>query len=154
MKNLLVSIALVATLGACGGAPQTQSVAAQPVSATSSGGSMVNAIRARAGLPALRRNAKLDRAALAHAKDMAANAFMSHKGSDGSDLRARVKRVGYRWCTLAENVARGHRSDASAIEGWRTSPGHYRNMVKRKAKDFGMANVNGFRVLVVGASRC
>ena len=157
MKYLLLNLFAAAALFGCG-APATQTGgASQSVAATAvatDGGALVNAIRAEAGLPALSRNAALDRAALAHARDMAANDFMSHTGSDGSTLRTRVDRVNYRWCTIGENVARGHRSDASAVEGWRTSQGHYRNMVKRDAQDYGLANVEGFRVLVVGARSC
>lgn len=131
-----------------------------PVSSTSaakagtSSGAQINAIRAEAGLPALQRNSLLDRAALAHARDMATNSFMGHTGSDGSKLKTRVNRTGYRWCTLGENVSRGFKSESAAIEGWRVSPGHYRNLVKAKARDYGIAEVNGFHTLVVGARNC
>lgn len=160
MKNTILSMAVAVALAGCGGSGTSTSTAdiaqSQPVSASTSGdgGAQMNAIRAQAGLPALKRNAELERAALAHARDMAANTFMSHTGTDGSDLRTRVERTNYRWCSLAENVARGHSTDARAVESWRTSPGHYRNMTKTKAQHYGLANVNGFRVLVIGASRC
>jgi uncharacterized protein YkwD len=114
----------------------------------------VNAIRAQAGLAEVKRHPKLDAAARAQAMDMATNDFLGHTGSDGSDLRKRVDRVGYDWCTLAENVSRGYKSDARAIEAWRVSKGHHANITKRKAREFGYANVNGFRVLVLSARRC
>ena len=157
MKYLLLNLFATAALIGCGAPAPQSGGASQAVAATTStadGGTLVNAIRAQAGLPALARNAALDRAALAHARDMAANNFMSHTGSDGSSLRTRVGRVNYSWCTLAENVASGHRSDASAVEGWRNSPGHYSNMVKRDGQEYGLANVDGFRVLVIGARTC
>ncbi len=110
----------------------------------------INEIRAQANLPPLKRNAKLDVAAQTHSRDMAANQFMGHTGSDGSSLRQRVDRTGYNWCMLAENVSRGYSSDLSSIEGWRKSPNHYVNLTKKKATEYGLANVNGFRTMVIG----
>lgn len=114
----------------------------------------VNAIRSRAGLPPLRRNAKLDAAAEAQARFMAANRIMTHTGRNGSNVAQRVSRVGYKWCTVAENVSRGYRTEARAIEAWRVSPGHYRNLVNRKVRQFGIANVNGYRAMVLAARKC
>lgn len=154
MRNIIGSCVLALTLLGCGSAAVPQSEPAKPANASASIGAMVNSIRAEKGLGKLTRNAKLDSAARAHAKDMAANKFMSHTGTDGSDLRKRVERTGYRWCMLAENLARGHQNNANAVKSWRVSAGHYRTMIKRKAKEYGTANVNGFRVLVVAAKRC
>lgn len=151
----MCSAAALFLMGCSGTPTQTsyfQSAAAQ--GATTPINAQINAIRASAGVGSVKRNAKLDRAALAHARDMAANNFLSHSGSDGSDLRIRVDRAGYDWCSLGENVSRGYRSDEAAIEQWSTSPGHYRNMIKPQAREFGMANVDGFRVMVLGASNC
>lgn len=155
--KIYMAVTLAVIVAACGGQTAQTTVQSNPVSTATPGapaGQQINAIRSRAGLPSLRRNSLLDRAALAHAQDMAANSFMSHTGSDGSTLRKRVNRTGYVWCTLGENVSRGHRTNARAIEGWRTSPGHYKNMVNAKAREYGFANVNGFRTLVVGSGKC
>lgn len=156
MKRFLSYAALAVLLAGCGEAPSSTAQSEPVVESkyTTPVKAQINAIRASAGVGTVKRNAKLDRAALAHARDMAANQFMSHTGSDGSDLRVRVERAGYSWCSLGENVSRGYRSDSAAIAQWRTSPGHYRNMIKGKAREFGMANVNGFRVMVLGASSC
>lgn len=155
--NQAVILALCAALAACGAAPTTGTPQAQATAVSTSGASVqaqLNEIRSRAGLAGVKRSPQLDAAALAHAKDMAANNFMAHKGSNGSNPGQRAKRAGYRWCTVAENVSQGYRSDARAIEAWRVSPGHYGNMVKRKVTHFGMANVNGFRAMVLAAKRC
>ncbi|MEP3441291.1 MAG: CAP domain-containing protein [Sulfitobacter sp.] len=156
MRRVLMCSAMALFLVGCsaGQGPVNDPQSAALAGTTTPVRAQINAIRASAGVGQVKRNAKLDRAALAHARDMAANNFLSHTSSDGSDLRRRVERAGYDWCSLGENVSRGYRSDQAAIEQWRTSPGHYRNMIKGKAREFGMANVNGFRVMVLGASNC
>jgi len=160
MKNHMFGAFLVVLLAACATtspAPQAQEAKLENASVSTgarSASAQINAIRARVNLHKVRRSKKLDAAALAHAKDMAKHKFMSHTSSDGSDLRKRVARVGYKWCSLAENVSRGYRTEARAIENWRQSPGHYRNLTNKKVREFGLANVNGFRVMVLAASRC
>lgn len=114
----------------------------------------INAIRSDASLPELKRNPKLDAAAKAHAADMARRNFFAHKGSNGSLPGQRVTRAGYRWCTVAENIAQGFRDGSKVIEGWRRSRGHCRNMVSRKATEYGLANVGDVWVMVVAAHKC
>src|SRR5688500_15246523 len=66
----------------------------------------VNEIRASQGLPALAWCGTLANAATAHSQDMAANGFLSHIGSDGSDFVVRANRHGYRnWTWITENLA-------------------------------------------------
>jgi uncharacterized protein YkwD len=157
MRRILTGFAFALALAGCAGAPASvtaQAPVSGPAVPVSSVQTQINAIRGQAGLAGVSRNAMLDAAALRHAKDMAVNNFMGHTGSDGSDLRKRVERTGYGWCTLAENVSKGYATDARALEGWRASSGHYANLVKRNVKDFGMADVNGFHVMVLAARRC
>jgi uncharacterized protein YkwD len=153
MKHFIFGLGLCFALVGCTGDSPQAPVQPQPPVTMMSGASsdqQINAIRANANLTSLKRNARLDTAAEAHSRDMAANQFMGHTGSNGSSLRQRVDMTGYNWCMLAENVSRGYRSDSSAIEGWRKSPKHYENLTKRKATEYGLANVNGFRTMVIG----
>ncbi len=160
MKQLAMGAALFVALAAFGStspAPQAQQAEfhnANAVAAAPSAEAHINAIRARAGLPAVRRDPRLDAAAHAQASYMAANRIMTHRGRNGSNVAHRVTRTGYKWCTVAENVSRGYRTQARAIEAWRLSPGHYRNMTKKNVRHFGIANVNGFRAMVLAAGRC
>lgn len=159
MKRLGIGLAICAILAACSDgsslAPETATPQRQsPVVAGNSNKSQLNAIRAKAGVPAVTRNPDLDAAALAHATDMNSKAFFGHEGSNGSTVGKRVKRAGYRWCTVAENIAEGYPNRAVVMERWRTSPGHYRNMTKRKVKEFGMARVGDVWVMVLAAKRC
>src|SRR4051812_47833883 len=69
----------------------------------------LNAERAAAGVGPLAACGTLRWAAQGHSLDQASHSMMTHTGSDGSDMRARVERAGYvGWNALGENVAYGY----------------------------------------------
>jgi uncharacterized protein YkwD len=72
---------------------------------------------------------KLNQAALVQAKDMAAHQVMDHKGSDGSTPVDRIKRTGYVYLNMGENVAEGQESVADVMTTWMNSPGHRANIL-------------------------
>ena len=78
----------------------------------------LNAFREANGRAPLARSAKLQRAAEAHARDMAQMDRMIHRGSDGSAISDRVKRQGYRFGKVAENIAKTGRGQARAMQIW------------------------------------
>lgn len=112
-----------------------------------------NAYRKANGKPALSLNKKLSTAAQRHAQDMAKRDFRSHTGSDGSSVGDRVRKAGYKWCHVSENITWGRSSLAKAIAAWDASPGHKENMLRRKPKEYGLAEVDGIWVMVF-ARRC
>jgi uncharacterized protein YkwD len=79
--------------------------------------------------PPLRWSPRLEKAALTHARDMAAHGVMTHAGSDGSTAAQRVTRVGYAWSATGENVAAGQRDGESVVKSWVASPGHCANLM-------------------------
>ena len=81
----------------------------------------------------------LQRAALAHARDMASGSYLDHRGSDGSFPSDRVSRVGYAWQAVAENVAAGSMTANNAVNGWIASPGHCVNLMSARYSDTGVA---------------
>ena len=115
-------------------------------------GPPVNAFRAAEGAQPLRRNAKADAAASAHARDMSRHGFFGHEGSNGSSVGGRLKAAGCRFTGAAENIATGQRSDAEVVAAWAASPGHRRNMLARYDQ-FGAARIGDTWVLVL-ASGC
>jgi uncharacterized protein YkwD len=115
-------------------------------------GPPVNAFRAAKGEAPLRRNAKADAAAFAHARDMAGQGFFGHKGSNGSSVGGRLKAAGCRFTGAAENIAKGQRSDAEVVAAWVASPGHRRNMLA-PYDQYGAARIGDAWVLVL-ASGC
>ncbi|SEM70434.1 Uncharacterized conserved protein YkwD, contains CAP (CSP/antigen 5/PR1) domain [Loktanella fryxellensis] len=116
----------------------------------------VNANRQANGLRPLAYNPVLGRAAMTHACDMAMNGLTGHAGSDGSNSQGRVRAVGYRDCTVAENVAWGFPSGAQVASLWMGSAGHRSNMLHPRVTEMGVGVTNGAKgpnwVLVVARS--
>lgn len=90
---------------------------------------LLNAERARAGCRPLSINDRLTVAAQRHSEDMALRDYFSHTGSDGSSSSQRVTSAGYNWSSTAENIAAGHATAASVMEGWMASSGHQNNIL-------------------------
>ncbi len=95
--------------------------------------------RAFQAAPPLRYHPLLDQAALAHARDMATHSFMAHEGRDGSSFDARISRAGYRWRSVAENVAAGQPSADEVVRDWLRSPGHCANLMNPAFTEMGLA---------------
>lgn len=76
--------------------------------------------------PALRRHAKLDRAAGDYARLMARRDHFSHTSPDGSDPGDRISAAGYPWRSYAENIAAGQTRAAQVVRAWLASEGHCR----------------------------
>lgn len=104
-----------------------------------------NQQRAAKGLPPLRENAKLDRAALAHSDDMVAEGYFDHTTPSGTSFVDRILAAGYvkrnaGW-TLGENLAWGTgdlSTPAGVMGSWMSSPGHKANILKRAYREVGI----------------
>jgi uncharacterized protein YkwD len=89
--------------------------------------------------PPLKLSPALERAALAHAKDMANHSLFEHRGSDGSQPADRVTRIGYEWRTVGENIAAGAADIDAVVQGWLQSPGHCSNIMGAQYQEMGVA---------------
>jgi uncharacterized protein YkwD len=98
----------------------------------------VNAERAARGLPALRLNAELVKAAQGHACDNAKRHETTHRSSDGSMLQHRLRRAGYAFSLANENTGRGFESSQRAVQWWMNSPHHRDNILMRGTQDIGV----------------
>ena len=103
-----------------------------------------NRERAARGLPLLRENMKLQRAAEGHSGDMVAGRFFAHESLSGENMADRILRTGYArgqgW-SLGENIAWGTGSLATAGEiqqAWMDSPGHRANILRRQFREIGI----------------
>ena len=85
---------------------------------------LINEERNAHGLPPLSEDDRLVDAARGHSQDMAENGFLSHTGSDGSDIVARLNAVGYDWSACGEVLGAGYASPDEVVEAWMSSPGH------------------------------
>jgi uncharacterized protein YkwD len=89
--------------------------------------------------PPVRWDAQLEQAAARHANDMAAHAYLDHRGRDGSTPAQRVTRSGYRWRGVGENVASGQVTPREVVDDWLRSPGHCANLMNAEFTEMGVA---------------
>ena len=109
-----------------------------------------NQVRAQRGLPLLRENARLRRAALEHSSDMVSRGFFEHTTPNGTTMVERIHAARYvsprfDWA-LGENLAWGTGSLATPraiMRAWMDSPGHRANVVKRAYREIGIGVVAG-----------
>jgi Cysteine-rich secretory protein family len=105
-----------------------------------------NGFRREEGASAVERNPQLEAAARAFAQYMAQTGRYGHE-VDGSSPSDRARSQGYDYCIVSENIAyaydsRGFSTPELArkfFEGWKTSPGHRKNMLDRAVTDTAVA---------------
>jgi uncharacterized protein YkwD len=99
----------------------------------------VNAERAKHGLPALQRNATLDRIAYAKAVDMAARGYFGHTDPEGVTFQDRV-RAWHLNVYAAENIA-FDTTEPRAQTAFVNSPPHYSSEIDPREQNIGVAVV-------------
>jgi uncharacterized protein YkwD len=111
---------------------------------------LLNAERTSRGLAALRPNAKLRRAALAHSSDMVANHYFAHEDRSGGGPEDRIAHAGYMprygpW-VIGENIAWGTDYLATPREimrAWMNSAPHRHNILYADFREIGVGVVLG-----------
>jgi uncharacterized protein YkwD len=117
-----------------------------------------NRERARHGLPRLRENPLLRRAAERHTDNMVSERFFDHTSPSGSTMVERIRRTGYtkraRSWALGENIAWGSGSLATATQihrSWMKSPDHRANILERSFREIGIGIESGLPVRLSAA---
>lgn len=105
---------------------------------------MVNELRVSVGVAPVTKNNKLTQAAYIRSEEMLRTGQFSHTRPDGSSCFTAIKATGYNYMTVGENIgyAKGHAINTIAkvmFDGWKNSPGHYKNMVKADFKEIGVS---------------
>jgi uncharacterized protein YkwD len=103
----------------------------------------INAHRRRAGVAPVALQWQLNKAAVAHAYDMARRRLMTHVGSDGSNGGTRISRTGYRWWIWGEAVAAGQPTASAVVWAWLNSPAHRAILLDRRFKHMGLGRAVG-----------
>jgi len=104
-----------------------------------------NQIRSQKGLPLLKDNAKLRKAAIGHSSAMVNQGYFDHTSPDGGTfvdriLDARYAKSNDAW-SLGENLAwgTGELSTATGImDSWMASSGHKANILKKAYREIGI----------------
>ncbi len=136
----------------CGAAAPSTAAAAAPAGAGADAGftttaaaeqtiwKLLNADRARAGLPALAWDDKLAAVGRAHSADMQAHGFFGHVSPTTGTAADRTRRAGIDAMLILENVARAF-TPGEAERGLMNSPGHRANILNRDATRVGVGVV-------------
>ncbi len=78
---------------------------------------------------------ELQKAATRHSKDMAANNFFAHQGSDGLRVKHRVSETDYEWSSVGENIAAGYPGIDLVMQAWIDSPSHCSTLMNEQFED-------------------
>jgi uncharacterized protein YkwD len=99
---------------------------------------LTNQERKKARLPPLKMNLTLVAVARAHSANMARQGKMEHV-LDGKAPNRRVTEGGYRWASVAENIATGEGWDLEDVmKDWMSSKIHRDNILARKFTEIGI----------------
>ncbi|WP_073902333.1 CAP domain-containing protein [Streptomyces sp. CB02009] len=99
---------------------------------------LANAEREKTGCGPLHSENHLRTAAQGHADDMSSRDYYEHDDPEGRDAGDRMTGAGYAWSTWGENIHRGPKTPARAMEDWMDSPGHRANILNCSFKDIGV----------------
>jgi uncharacterized protein YkwD len=106
---------------------------------------LINNRRSARGLPRLRLNRKLSKAAVWHTHDMVRRSYFAHVSQRGRDVVDRLYGARYlggrfSW-RVGENLAWGSGSRGTPreiVRAWMNSPGHRRNMLDGRFREVGI----------------
>lgn len=103
---------------------------------------LVNIERQKAGLAPLQHSNELSRVARAKSQDMANKNYFSHNSPTYGDPFAMMRSFGIQYKLAGENIAKGHLSAASVMNGWMNSTGHRDNILNPSFGTIGVGYVN------------
>ena len=108
---------------------------------------LVNAERARVGMPPLKRNTDLDYAARYHAKDLQDEDYFAHDSYDATNMvcswSERISKFYSGWNGLGENIAGGYSTPENVMSGWMGSSGHKDNILSTGYREMGVGYYYG-----------
>lgn len=97
---------------------------------------ITNNYRSLVGVSSLTLDSSLVEAASIRAKELSDS--FSHTRPNGSSCFTVLSELGISYGTAGENIAAGYSSSQSVMEGWRSSSGHYQNIISSKFKKIGI----------------
>jgi uncharacterized protein YkwD len=103
---------------------------------------LMNEYRVEAGLPPLRLDPALTRAAEARMQEMAEGEWWGHTAPDGTTPFAVIS-VEYDYSFAAENLAAGFETAGLLVSSWMESDGHRKNILGVNYADCGVAVLEG-----------
>ena len=109
---------------------------------------MINALRQRNGLPALRKHRQMGRIAHEYAQEMARRQKLAHGSPDTGTLATRLSGLGLPAIRIAENLAKAQ-DPRSALNAFLDSPGHKRNLLLPGLTDVGVGHAGEYYAIIL-----
>lgn len=103
--------------------------------------SMISGYRRNNGLNPIKTDPGLTRIAEEHARMMAKRGAVEHNFMGAKNFNERIKSSGFEAKLAVENVGGGYHTLAEAFSGWRDSPSHRANMLRKGVTHIGIAAV-------------
>ena len=103
---------------------------------------LVNEIRAEAGVHPLVLDTTICQAATMRSIEMNYSCTFSHTRPGGSGCFSVFEIFSIGVSASGENIARGYPTPAAVVEGWKNSPGHYENMIYERFNKMGVGMCN------------
>jgi len=132
MKRFLLPLLVVAALPLAAAEITRDNVLAQ-----------MNAVRADRGLPPLRFESRLQKAADDRMRDMEEQEYWAHESPDGRSPFTWLRAESYDFEFAAENLAAGFETNEVLVQSWMESPGHRANIISPLYADCGIAIIDG-----------
>lgn len=104
---------------------------------------LMNEYRAAEGLPPLREDPRLSKAANDRMRHMEELGYWKHEAPDGMSPFVWLAARDYPYAFAGENLATGFETAPLLVESWMESPGHRANIVSAKYQDVGIAIIDG-----------
>ena len=98
----------------------------------------INRVRIEYGVPPLKLNLDLCRAAQRMSDEILLTGNFSHIDAEGRRADARALQVSYEFEWLGENLAAGQTTLERALQAWLDSPGHRENLLNPEYREMGL----------------
>jgi len=102
---------------------------------------LVNAERAKAGLPALKEDWELSRVAKYKSQDMHDKNYFDHTSPTYGTPFTMMKNFGITYKSAGENIAKGQQSATEVVNAWMNSAGHRANILNKNYTHIGVGFV-------------
>ena len=103
---------------------------------------LVNAERAKRGLPPLTHDWQLSRVARYKSEDMRDKGYFAHNSPTYGTPFQMMKSFGIGYKSAGENIAKGYRTPSAVVNGWMNSQGHRANILNSSFTHIGVGFVS------------
>lgn len=104
---------------------------------------LTNEERTKKGLPTVKENESLSKAAALKAQNMFTENYWAHFAPSGKTPWDFILGSGYKFTFAGENLAKNFYSSQDVVSAWMASPTHRDNLLNNKYQDIGVAVVDG-----------